>query len=368
MSATTEYVSPEEAVRLILAGHAGPLSVRGVLDLSADSEVFTQESPRKFLGIKVPDIFSRGRSANTTFPLPAGLQADVLDLHGQEWLEELPPGIKAYELNLAGTGVRSLPDDLEVENKIDLTRCEYLESLPAGLRVGSLILQSCTSLTALPEDLDVWSLDLTGCWALCRWPARAKIHNGRLLLRGCTALTELPPYLRNLAAVDVRDCPNLRRVPEGLQISGWLDVAQSGLVEDESSLPSSLADVQLRWGGIAIEREYAFHPERMDPQAILADTNAERRRAMLDRYGYPRFMRDVGAAVLDEDTDPGGQRQLLRVKIKGDEDLVAMSCYCPSTGRQYIIRVPPKTRSCRHAAAWIAGFDDPDDYRPIVET
>lgn len=367
MSPTTDCVSPEVAVRLIRAGHAGPLSVQGVLDLSADSDE-VEDPPRTFFGLKLPGIFAGGESANGQFRLPAGLHADVLDLHGQTWLDELPAGIKAYELNLAGTGVRTLPGDLEVENRIDLTRCEFLEALPPGLRVGSLILRSCTSLAALPEDLDVWSLDLTGCWALCRWPARAKIRSGRLLLRGCTALTELPPYLQNLAAVDVRDCPNLRQLPEGLRISGWLDIAHSGLAEDENLLPNSLDDVQLRWGGIPIEREYAFHPERMDPQAILADTNAERRRAMLDRYGYPRFMRDVGAEVLDEDTDPGGQRQLLRVKIEGDENLVAMSCFCPSTGRQYIIRVPPQTPSCRHAAAWIAGFDDPRDYQPIVET
>jgi hypothetical protein len=45
-----------------------------------------------------------------------------------------------------------------------------------------------------------------------------------------------------------------------------------------------------------------------------------------------------------------------------------MSCHCPSTGRQYIIRVPPTTPTCRHAAAWIAGFDNPDDYQPLIET
>src|SRR5581483_7212911 len=98
------------------------------------------------------------------------------------------------------------------------------------------------------------------------------------------------------------------------------------------------------------------------------ERNAERRRVLLDRYGYGRFLQDSDAEILDADRDPGGERQLLRVKLKDDEDLVAMSCFCPSTQRQYIIRVPPATQSCRHAAAWIAGFDDPNDYRPILET
>jgi hypothetical protein len=40
---------------------------------------------------------------------------------------------------------------------------------------------------------------------------------------------------------------------------------------------------------------------------------------------------------------------------------------CPSTGHLHVLRVPPHMRSCRQAAAWIAGFDNPDDYQPIIE-
>ena len=39
-----------------------------------------------------------------------------------------------------------------------------------------------------------------------------------------------------------------------------------------------------------------------------------------------------------------------------------------AVGRHYLIRVPPETKSCRHAAAWVAGFDNPNDYRPVLET
>ena len=133
-------------------------------------------------------------------------------------------------------------------------------------------------------------------------------------------------------------------------------------------LPRSLDSTQLRWAGINVDRRIAFYPDQMQVDEILEERNAERRRVLLDRYGYGRFLVDSNADIVDHDTDPGGPRQLMRVALKDDEDLVAMSCYCPSTGRQYIIRVPPTTPTCRHAAAWIAGFDDPDDYRPIQET
>jgi hypothetical protein len=61
-------------------------------------------------------------------------------------------------------------------------------------------------------------------------------------------------------------------------------------------------------------------------------------------------------------------RKLLRVPMKGDEDLVCVLVICPSTSRQYILRVPPTMRTCRQAIAWTAGFDNADDYHPLVET
>jgi hypothetical protein len=72
--------------------------------------------------------------------------------------------------------------------------------------------------------------------------------------------------------------------------------------------------------------------------------------------------------VLDRDQDAGGPRRLLRVDVAGDEPLVCVSVICPSTRRQFMLRVPPTMTSCRHAVAWTAGFDNPDDYQPMVET
>jgi hypothetical protein len=156
-------------------------------------------------------------------------------------------------------------------------------------------------------------------------------------------------------------------LPANLVVTGWLDLGHSGL-KDESALPPGLLRAQLRWAGVNVDRRIAFHPETIHVDEVLEEGNSERRRMLLDRYGYGRFIQDAQAEILDRDTDPGGERQLLRVKWEGDEDLVAMSCFCPSTGRQYIIRVPPTTPTCHNAAAWIAGFDDPKDYHPVMET
>jgi Domain of unknown function (DUF6745) len=92
------------------------------------------------------------------------------------------------------------------------------------------------------------------------------------------------------------------------------------------------------------------------------------RRVLLERFGLERFLTQANAQVLDVDQDAGGERKLLRVPIDGDEDLVCVLVHCPSTGLRYILRVPPTMKTCRAAIAWTAGFDDPDAYRPLLET
>jgi hypothetical protein len=301
------------------------------------------------------------------FKLPANLAAEVLDCTGCRWLDHVPRGLQAYELSLAQTRIERLAEDLKVQSALNLTDCEELRELPAGLTVGSLVLRGCRSLESLPESLDVWFLDMTGCWAFQHWPRQAKIRSGRLTLRGCTALTSLPSYLGPLAGLNLRDCPNIRELPAGLRITGWIDIAQSGL-GNVKSIPEALKNVEIRWQGVRIDTRIWLHPETITVDEILEERNVERRRVLMDRFGIGRFVEEAQAEILDRDHDRGGLRQLVRVPLADDEPLVALSCSCPSTGHQYFLRVPPVTATCHQAAAWIAGFEDPDDYHPLVET
>ena len=126
--------------------------------------------------------------------------------------------------------------------------------------------------------------------------------------------------------------------------------------------------MQLRWRGVIVDERVAFRPELITADEILAEPNAERRRVLLERMGYDTFLAHAKATTLDEDRDAGGPRRLVRVPMKDDEDLVCVSVICPSTGRQYVIRVPPTVTTCHQAVAWVAGFADPDEYRPIAES
>jgi hypothetical protein len=75
----------------------------------------------------------------------------------------------------------------------------------------------------------------------------------------------------------------------------------------------------------------------------------------------------IGATVFDRDTDRGGERTLV-VMIVNARPHRYLHCRCPSTRREYLLRVPSSVTTCRAAAAWLAGFDNPDDYHPLKET
>jgi hypothetical protein len=334
---TTNTISAQEAKKLILAGDAPRgLHVNGHLDLS-------------------------GKGVET---LPDDLSVTRLTLNGNNALRTLPSGLSCYELEMQRTQIANIPANLRVEYRLDLSSSPALKTLPEGLKVGSLILRNCTALTTLPEGLEVYFLDISGCSNLVSLPHHASIRMGRLNARGCTGLRTLPTWLTQLSQLDVSGCTHLTELPEGLEISSWLDLANTQI----SALPQSLQGVRLRWRDVFVNERIVFQPETITAQEVLDESNAELRRVMLERMGYEAFIEQAQAQVLDRDFDPGGERRLLRVPMGQDEPLVCVAVQCPSTARRYIIRVPPTMRTCRQAGAWIAGYDNPDEYDPIAET
>lgn len=296
---------------------------------------------------------------------PPGMNvAASLSWKGEPHAPKLPAGLTCHALDLEGTDIQELPPGLTVRFRLSLRNCTRLERLPAGLRAGSLDLAGCVSLEALPEDFATSFLDISDCPQIDRWPNRASLDVGRLRARNCLGITALPPWIGRLAQLDLRGCANFRELPEGLKVSSWIDVGGTGI----RSLPLSLAGVGLRWRGVRIDERIAFRPQEITADEILQELNAELRRVKLERMGYERFLSQANPEILDSDADAGGKRTLLRVPLVNDEPLVCVSVFCPSTARQYLIRVPPDTLTCRQAIAWTASFENADDYRPTVET
>jgi hypothetical protein len=108
------------------------------------------------------------------------------------------------------------------------------------------------------------------------------------------------------------------------------------------------------WHGVRIPERY--YTSEVDAFEILAEKNAEVRRALAERYdeqhGKGSFIQSCNPVMLDSAIQPmrpgetDAINELLSIDLPGDPDgrMVAIKCIDPSTGRVYIIRVHPELR------------------------
>jgi hypothetical protein len=232
------------------------------------------------------------------------------------------------------------PEGVRVSGSLDLSGSRFLTHLPPAMTLNTLILRQCQNLQNLPDRLDAGMIDVSGCIRL-RWQESAFIEVSQLNLADCVQIDSLPWWL---------------------SVEDAIDVANTGL----KNLPQS--NLHLLWRGVEVNARVAFHPEQITVQDVFAQRNSEVRRVMLERMGWERFLCETKPKLRHNDRDPGGERRLFHVSLPDREDLLILNMSCPSTGRNYFIRVPPRVKTCHEAAAWIAGFDDPKEYEPGVET
>ena len=205
---------------------------------------------------------------------------------------------------------------------------------------------------------------VSGCTSLTSWDDPEVITLRQIDMRSCVALRQLPPNLHEINQVDVSGCSILETLPPNLRVREWIDIGGTKI----KKIPLSETPVALRWNGVAISGRIAFHPNAITLEMVLTEPKVEVRRVMKERMGE-RFFTEMHAKIVDADHDRGGARRLLRARMPEDKEyLLALQVRDPSTGRGYILQVPAHMKTCHQAAAWLAGFDNPDDYQPIVET
>jgi Domain of unknown function (DUF6745) len=128
--------------------------------------------------------------------------------------------------------------------------------------------------------------------------------------------------------------------------------------------------------GVRVPAFVVERPREITIEKIGAETNAEVRRIMIDRYcigdevrGAAAFMRDAGGKRVDHDKKFG---TLWRREIRDDEPIVMLEVVNATrerdgSSKHYWLRVPPTMTTAREAAAWT--FDRaPEDYAPSIET
>jgi hypothetical protein len=122
------------------------------------------------------------------------------------------------------------------------------------------------------------------------------------------------------------------------------------------------------WRGTPVSERVAFYPESITVDENLGERNLEYRRVLIDRVGMEWFVENARPDVIDRDQDAGGSRRLLRIPFDDGEGVLMLEVHCPSTGRRYLLRVPPQLTTCAEGAAWVAGFRSARQYRPVLET
>ena len=123
------------------------------------------------------------------------------------------------------------------------------------------------------------------------------------------------------------------------------------------------------FNGVQVPQYIIETPELIEVSKIIEEDNQEIKRVMLEIYGYPRFLEELGAKIIHEDkcgilvsTDKLGQ-------YLDGEDPVAKFVIVKdaSTYRKYALRVDPKTVTAKEGVAATFGFL-PEDYNPGQET
>ena len=111
--------------------------------------------------------------------------------------------------------------------------------------------------------------------------------------------------------------------------------------------------------GVRVPEWIVEQPEKITTAHIGEEQNAEVRRVMLDRFGAARYLKEIGATLIDHDENFGTLR---RADLREDEPLVMLESVNRSkepdgTYKHYTLRVPPNMETAEQAWRWLGGMN-----------
>jgi len=121
------------------------------------------------------------------------------------------------------------------------------------------------------------------------------------------------------------------------------------------------------WGiytinGVSVDEQIVMRPETQTIQQIQKEPNEEIKRIRIERYGWIKFLNEINARMVDErENDIEGTKEFLLEGDSGREGVKirALMCICPSTGKEFVLEVPPTTETCQDAQSYLSnGLSD----------
>ena len=125
---------------------------------------------------------------------------------------------------------------------------------------------------------------------------------------------------------------------------------QDGELHNDSGMSVEYAD---GWGiysigGVAVDEQIVMRPETQSLDQVRDEENAEVKRIRIDRYGWSKYLMEIGAKVLD--TQHGNWIESL---MKTADGMTVLCTYDPSTGRPYGLEVDPQCETCEQAQRYL---------------
>lgn len=119
------------------------------------------------------------------------------------------------------------------------------------------------------------------------------------------------------------------------------------------------------WHGIRVNKELIETPERINLKEFFKESNMEIRRCLCEHKGYDWILERLQAKRVQKDN--GGE--LLEADLNDDNGKLAkfVKVKCPSSGREYVLRVDPETKTCLQGIASTFQFGH-GDYTWQMET
>lgn len=105
--------------------------------------------------------------------------------------------------------------------------------------------------------------------------------------------------------------------------------------------------------GVLVNEQIVMRPETQTIRQINTEPNSEVKRICIERFGWPRYLRESKAKVIDiRDNDIDSTKESL---METHDKVRVLVCACPSTARIYTMRVPSEISTCESAQKYLHG-------------
>jgi hypothetical protein len=115
------------------------------------------------------------------------------------------------------------------------------------------------------------------------------------------------------------------------------------------------------WGvyvlnNVRVDEQIVMRPETQTVEQIRGEDNAEIKRLRIERYGWSRYFKDIGAKLIhSRQNDIEATKEFL---WSGD-DMKLLMAVCPSTRKTFALEVRDDITTCEEAQAYLsAGFSN----------